>query len=146
MSSQKNKLNSKRIEEVKQIIEQSLTHIILYAQKSYSSECCGFVLENGTIIPAQNIIETLYDPSLNSKNAFLISPESWNIARNQNSLIIAIYHSHPNGSADMSLMDQNTLCWPDLCYVIVSIFDTNPKEAKLHWWQDKMINSIDLKI
>lgn len=114
----------------------SINSIILYSQKSFPNEACGFVLDNGSIYPAHNVIDKLCDPSINSKNAFLIDDDSWKIVSSRNNSIVGIYHSHNNGIADMSPADVEFLKWPGLFYVIIALTDHNPIAAKLFWWDN----------
>ena len=139
-------LDANQATQIKELIESGPIHsIITYAQKAYPNECCGFILGNGATIPAQNIIETLYDKSLTSKNAFLIDADSWRVASSNTSPIMCIYHSHTNGDPNMSETDRMTLRWRGLCYLIVGLIDTNPTSAKLFWW-DEDLNELDIKL
>lgn len=136
-----------QIEQIKTRVETvSIRDIIIYAQKTYPNECCGFILESGAVHPAHNVIETLYDPSLTSKTAFLIDDQSWNTARTRESPIIGIYHSHTNGIPDMSKADLSFLRWPNMIYVILGILDTNPIAAKFFWWENNEAQKLDIKI
>ena len=136
-----------RATQIKELIEKgSIYNVISYAQKGYPNECCGFILENGVIFPAQNIIESLHDKSLTSKTAFLIDGESWRHASLNASRIVCIYHSHTNGDADMSEMDKQTLRWRGICYLIIGLVDTNPTSAKLFWWEDEDLHKLDIKL
>jgi proteasome lid subunit RPN8/RPN11 len=131
----------------KTIIETAaISNIIAYAQKTYPGECCGFILENGAVIPAHNVVHMLNEPTLTTCNAFLADAGSWRIASSQKYPIICIYHSHTNGSVYMSDMDKETLSFPGLYYLIVGIIDTNPVAAKLYWWEDELLNNIDITI
>ena len=123
-----------------------LSNIVSYAQKAYPNECCGFVMESGATFPARNVIETLQNQSLTSRNAFLIDGESWEIASSHTSHITCIYHSHTNGDADMSETDKHTLRWPNLYYVVVGLIDTNPTSAKLFWWEEGILHELELKL
>lgn len=132
--------------QLKQQIETiSLSSIILYAQKAYPNECCGFVLDGGIVIPAHNVIESLYDKSLNSKNAFLIDETSWKVASTHSSPIRCIYHSHPNGDAAMSPLDMATLTWTEISYLVVGLIDTRPIVAKLYWWENGL-QELDIQL
>jgi proteasome lid subunit RPN8/RPN11 len=132
---------------VKEHIEQvSISSIIKYAQQVFPNEACGFVLDNGAVHPARNIVDSLHNKSLTSRNAFLIDPESWKIASSRESPIIVIYHSHTNGDSNMSSADTTFLRWDNYFYVVVALVDTNPVSAKLFWWQDKEMNEIELSI
>lgn len=136
-----------RAMQIKKLIEDgSINSIAKYAQRTYPNECCGFVLENGAIFPAQNVIETLYDKSLTSKTAFLIDNESWKLASSNENRIICVYHSHTNGDPNMSKMDRHFLRWPGLCYLIIGLIDTNPISSKLFWWEEDTLYELDIKL
>jgi len=140
-------MDLQRAQQVKGIIEAgTISGVIMYAQKAFPKECCGFILENGAIIPAQNVIENLYDKSLTSENAFLIDDESWRIASTNVNPIMCVYHSHTNGDPNMSGMDRYTLRWSGLCYLIIGLVDTNPIAAKLFWWSGEDLNELDIKL
>lgn len=135
------------IDKIKNIIETtSMRDIIMYAQKTYPNECCGFVLEDGLVHPAHNVIESLYDKALNSKNAFLIDDASWQSANQRDSKIMAIYHSHINGDANASASDRVFFKWPDIFYLVIGILDTSPIAANLYWWEEKSLRVISLNI
>lgn len=136
-----------RATQIKELLESgSIYSIITYAQKAYPNECCGFVLDGGAIFPAQNVIESFQDKSLTQKTAFLIDDESWHRASSHQNRIICIYHSHTNGDSNMSEVDRYTLRWPDLCYIIVGLVDTNPTSAKLFWWENEDLHELDIKL
>lgn len=139
--------DSERAIQIKELIEAgSINNIMTNAQRAYPNECCGFVLANGAVFPAQNIIESLQDKSLTSRNAFLIDGESWRIASTNTSPIICIYHSHTNGDSNMSDADRDMLKWPGLCYLIIGLIDTNPISAKIFWWENEGLNKLDIKL
>lgn len=133
--------------EVKKLLEDGpIYHILQYAQKAYPSEACGFVLIDGVIFPAMNEIARLNDSSLNTKNAFLIDSETFREASSREIPIVCIYHSHSDGSADMSMYDKASLCFDYIYYIIIGVFDHRPISAKLHWWNNKELNSIDINL
>jgi proteasome lid subunit RPN8/RPN11 len=139
--------NDDRVNDIKHLLQkESLDHIITFLQKSFPNEGCGFFFDNGQVQAAHNVIETLGDKSLNSKNAFLIDQQSITIAQHNKHQLLGIYHSHTNGDADMSSYDLQFLRWHDLCYLIVGIVDHNPISAKLFWWDDAQIRQLDLNI
>lgn len=132
---------------IKEQIEQiSIPSIIKYAQMVYPNECCGFILENGSVHPAQNVIEDLYDKSLTGRNAFLIDEQSWQIASNRESPIIGIYHSHTNGDSNMSSADTTFLHCDEYCYLILGLVDSSPTSAKLFWWEEKELKQLTVTI
>jgi proteasome lid subunit RPN8/RPN11 len=133
--------------QIKELLEKApILDIISYAQRTYPNECCGFILESGIIYPAHNVVDSLYNKSLTSKNAFLIDDVSWNMASNQKSPIAGIYHSHPNGNPNMSAEDEVMLHWENMYYVIVGLIDHNPIAAKLFWWEQGVLNDLHIKI
>jgi len=123
-----------------------VANIIAYGQREYPNESCGFLLDGGAIHPARNVISNLYDRSLTPENAFLIDDESWKLASQRKTPIIGIYHTHTNGSPDMSESDKKFLSWRDLCYVIVALVDTKPVAAKLFWWEQDLLNELPINI
>ncbi len=136
-----------RIEKIKYCIEQNSIHsIIKYAQITYPNECCGFILENGSIHPAQNVVHNLYNMTLTAKNAFLIDANSWSLASNRESPIVGIYHSHTNGIADMSTADQAFLQWQQYCYLIIALTDTNPVASKIFWWEKNELRELQVNM
>lgn len=122
----------------------SITDIISYAQKTYPNEACGFITENGSIYPAHNVISMLGDASLTAENAFLIDNNSWKIAASHG--IVGIYHSHTNGNPEMSGADQEYLRWRDLFYVIIGLIDHNPIAAKIFWWENSELCSMNINL
>lgn len=140
-------LDSNQAIQIKELLENGpIQNVITYAQKAYPNECCGFIMKDGAIFPAQNIIETLQDKSLTSKTAFLIDDESWKIANLYTSHIACIYHSHTNGDPDMSEIDKHTLRWQDLYYVIIGLIDAGPTSINLFWWEDKDLHKLNIKL
>jgi proteasome lid subunit RPN8/RPN11 len=122
----------------------SIQDICLYAQKSFPNEACGFILVNGIIQPSHNIIASIGNPALNTKNAFLIDAESWKIASSRG--IAGIYHTHTNGDPEMSIVDVEYLKWKDLFYIIVGIIDHNPVAAKIFWWENEELKDLALNL
>ncbi len=132
---------------IKERVEQiSISSIIKHAQMVYPNECCGFILENGSIQSAQNVIHNLYDKSLTSRNAFLIDGQSWHIASNRESPIIGIYHSHTNGDSNMSSSDTTFLKWDSHYYLIIALTDSNPVSSKLFWWENAELKELKIKL
>lgn len=74
------------------------TQILNHADSCGEAECCGFVINNEIYIPCKNI-------SSDPKNYFEISPDDW-ITAEQQGVITAIVHSHPNGLPILSEADQ----------------------------------------
>ena len=132
---------------IKALLEtNSISTIVLYAQKGYPNECCGFMCADGVVFPANNIIDTIGNRSISAKTAFLIDPKSWEVAVKYKHPIRLIYHSHTNGDTNMSAADIKFLKWPDLFYLIVGLIDTNPIAAKLYWWQNETLYDLPITL
>ena len=76
------------------MIEKILNH----AKQCGEAECCGFVIDNKTYLPCNNISPT-------PTETFEIPPDDW-IKAEQKGEITAIVHSHPNGFPILSEADQ----------------------------------------
>ncbi|MCB9852184.1 MAG: Mov34/MPN/PAD-1 family protein [Phycisphaerales bacterium] len=73
-----------------------------YAASAGPAECCGLVLREG-IRPCQNVL-----PDDSARVAYQFSPaDAIFVAENADAgTILAIYHSHPEGPADWSAIDE----------------------------------------
>ena len=119
------------------LAETILPQIIYTSIKSFPNECCGFILEDYSFQPAFNAISTLNKPSLNSKNSFLIDPETFKNINLLSKRIFAIYHSHTNGIADLSGYDMHSLKDTNIYNLIIGINDHKFTEAKLHLYNQE---------
>lgn len=94
------------------IFSSTKEHIKWHSLQFQDEECCGFVLENGTIYRAENAAQ-------DKKHRFSICPKSF-IDASKLGKIIAIYHSHPNGSLKFSQSDIQNSNNHNLDYIIYS--------------------------
>ncbi|MFQ0999949.1 C40 family peptidase [Gilliamella sp. BG6] len=74
------------------------TQILNHAISCGEAECCGFVIDNKTYLPCNNISHT-------PTETFEISSDDW-IRAEQQGEITAIVHSHPDGLPILSQADQ----------------------------------------
>ncbi|NUE95217.1 phage tail protein [Gilliamella sp. ESL0232] len=74
------------------------TQILNHAKQCGEAECCGFVIDNKSYLPCNNISPT-------PTETFEISSDDW-IRAEQQGEITAIVHSHPNGLPILSQADQ----------------------------------------
>jgi proteasome lid subunit RPN8/RPN11 len=86
--------------------------ILNHAKQCGEAECCGFVIDNKTYLPCNNISSTPIE-------TFEIAPDDW-IRAEQLGEITAIVHSHPNGfpilsEADQFYQQQTGLPWWLVC-------------------------------
>ena len=121
--------------------QHTVASLLDHAYKALPNECCGLLLANGTIHPANNVAHLLGDARLTQRTAFMIDQDSWSKASNRESPIIGIYHSHTDGNADMSPSDRLYLNRPELCYLIIGITEQYTN-IKLHWWTEQELHHI----
>ena len=74
------------------------TQILNHAISCGEAECCGFVIDNKSYLPCNNISPT-------PTETFEIATEDW-ITAEQQGEITAVVHSHPNGLPILSQADQ----------------------------------------
>ena len=74
------------------------TQILNHAKQCGEAECCGFILDNKTYLPCNNISPTPIE-------TFEISPDDW-IKAEQQGTITTVVHSHPDGLPILSQADQ----------------------------------------
>lgn len=140
-------MNLEQATQLKEIIEgTAANNILTHSQKMFPFEACGFVLEDGVVVPSYNSIEALNNPVLTKKNAFLINKEGWQAAMSLGKKILGIWHSHTDGSIEMSNADKKFLLWPDLCYIIVGLVDHNPTGARLYWWDKDILEHVEITL
>lgn len=101
-----------------------LAQIQQHAAAEYPKECCGFVIDQGNnvfcVVKCVNLYpdlplddKTPKNPVKSSRNSFLISTLD-EIEASKRGNIIAVYHSHPDGKAEMSAGD--ILASEETCY------------------------------
>ncbi len=107
-------------------------------EKSYPSECCGFLLGKTTdggkcvlrVKPSQN---SAAKP--NQRNRYIIDPldylENNKSARSRGEEILGFFHSHPDAEARPSIFDTEH-AWPWYSYIIVSV-KSGRAEALTSW-------------
>jgi proteasome lid subunit RPN8/RPN11 len=88
------------------------TQILNHAKQCGEAECCGFVIDNKSYLPCNNISPT-------PTETFEISSDDW-IKAEQKGEITAIVHSHPDGlpilsEADQFYQQQTGLDWWLVC-------------------------------
>lgn len=121
-----------------EISEDQLKLVSEEGEKSYPSECCGFLLgktsDGGKCVlrvkPSQN---SAAKP--NQRNRYLIDPRDYleinKDARRRGEEILGFFHSHPDAEARPSEFDTEH-AWPWYSYIIVSV--KNGKAGALTSW------------
>ncbi len=112
--------------------DEVLASIRQHGTEAYPDECCGALIgdESGQVIEALALSNTTTDER---KRRFLIGPEAYRTAEKRASetgqTLIGFYHSHPNHPAVPSAFDL-AHAWPNLRYLIVSVRNGRPEEAR----------------
>ena len=106
----------------KDIKQQIKTHSL----GEYPNECCGFVVSDSV---NKNIVFPCKNISQNSKIHFEIDPEEYLRASSAGE-IVAVYHSHPNGSSKFSEFDEQISNGLELKSILYSV-----KEDKFNEYQ-----------
>ena len=97
--------------------------ILTHTQSQYPLEACGFLSGRDGVVmnqyPIHNRLqsETEYEMEPTEMLSAFLAMES------QNEELIAIYHSHPQGSAHPSPTDIAQAYYPDAVQIIVSLVD-----------------------
>jgi proteasome lid subunit RPN8/RPN11 len=103
-----------------------------HAARVYPNECCGALLgpAPGRVTRAFPLDNTFPDQQ---RRRFLVGPDEYRRAEVRAGDIglslLGFYHSHPDHPAEPSQFDLDH-AWPNLSYLIVSVRQGQPKEAR----------------
>ena len=89
-----------------------------HALKEAPHECCGLIVSVGkdvNVLPCKN-------GSSKPEHHFIIPPRDY-VRASSAGKIEAIYHSHPDGPAEFSLMDQQNYCATKERFILYSVKD-----------------------
>ena len=109
-----------------------IADIRAHGAATYPYECCGALIghESGRVLEAFALPNTTDGER---RRRFLIGPEEYRIAdaraRELHADVVGFYHSHPDHPAVPSAFDLEH-AWPNLSYVIVSVRNGEPAEAR----------------
>jgi len=119
--------------------------IIAHAKRDAPRECCGIIAgrdgaptrlhETRNIAEGNRFYEI--DPRQLIDLEFRLLPE-------QDSEIVAIYHSHPESPAFPSATDVRLAFWPDAIYVICSLADGDRPEVRGFRIRDGEVSEVTL--
>jgi cysteine synthase B len=114
------------------IAEHELVALRRHAARIYPNECCGALLgpTAGRVTQAFPLDNTFPDTQ---RRRFLVGPEEYRRAEaralDTGLQLLGFYHSHPDHPAEPSQFDLDH-AWPNLSYLIVSVRQGQPKEAR----------------
>jgi cysteine synthase B len=114
------------------IAEPELVALRRHAARTYPNECCGALLgpKQGRVTQAFPLDNTFPDAQ---RRRFLVGPDEYRRAEARASdtglNLLGFYHSHPDHPAEPSQFDLDH-AWPNLSYLIVSVRQGQPKEAR----------------
>jgi cysteine synthase B len=114
------------------IPETAMIAIRRHAARIYPNECCGALLgpSAGHVTEAFVLDNTFPDTQ---RRRFLVGPDEYRRAEKRASetglRLLGFYHSHPDHPAEPSQFDLDH-AWPNLSYLIVSVRQGQPKEAR----------------
>jgi cysteine synthase B len=111
---------------------EQMTAIRRHGSRIYPDECCGALLgpKTGEVTDAYPLDNTFPD---GKRRRFLVGPDEYRRAEaraTETGLhLLGFYHSHPDHPAEPSQFDLDH-AWPNMSYVIVSVRQGQPKEAR----------------
>lgn len=114
------------------VTDDQLTAIRRHGARTYPDECCGALLgpKAGEVSEAYPLDNTFPD---GQRRRFLVGPDEYRRAEARAAetglQLIGFYHSHPDHPAEPSQFDLDH-AWPNLSYLIVSVRQGQPKEAR----------------
>lgn len=113
------------------------------AQHSPNSEICGLV---GAIDTRPTCVYPITNVADDPDHHFLLDGkqqiDAMRQMRERNENLFAIYHSHPNGSAQPSQEDIQKAAYPDTLYLIISLASTNSPEINGYYIREGAIETV----
>jgi proteasome lid subunit RPN8/RPN11 len=119
----------------------TLRHAI---ESSYPHECCGVLLgrSEGARLIVQRVVRTLNPMS--TKGSFAISDHEMRrvrvLAAEAELHILAVFHSHPSGSTELSSRDRASLEYSEWPWVIITQ-DPKTREVLFTWYKNQGIDT-----
>jgi [CysO sulfur-carrier protein]-S-L-cysteine hydrolase len=99
-----------------------LDQILQHAKSAYPNEGCGLVVGQTSaerFIPITNLSASPTEYEMDPAELIRVLRE----LRGTGDRLVAIYHSHPNGPAELSRKDIERAYYPDAAQVVVSLSD-----------------------
>ncbi len=123
----------------------ALKDAIQHALDTYPRECCGFIRRSG-VTRCENAQDTLraQQPDAfprDARSGFALSAEDhirlYESAGTANP-VLAVYHSHPDGSSSMSELDRQSMCFagrpllPGILHLVIACDAHRIRAAAIH--------------
>ena len=100
--------------------------MLAHAHGEYPNECCGLLAGKGadvaTFFPMTNTHQSPVSYFMDPKEQFTVVKQM----RNEDTDLLAIFHSHPHTQAYPSSTDVGLAYYPDALYIIISLAERNP--------------------
>jgi proteasome lid subunit RPN8/RPN11 len=104
-----------------------------HGRRAYPEECCGILLgtigDDGPRVASLIAIDNVHEQE--RRRRYLIAPRDYLAAEREAKarglVVLGIYHSHPDHSAEPSAHDRE-LAWPNLHYLILAVAKGAPGE------------------
>ncbi len=130
-----------------------LKELTAHALEDYPSECCGFILQSSSgglrTLRMKNVQDEYHrrfpgEFPRTSRTAYWMDPAALlklhKDLRSAEERVLAIYHSHPEGSTEFSEEDRRQALWsgepvfPDISYLVLSIQQKKFSGSALYRW------------
>ena len=109
------------------------------ARSAYPRECCGLLVGRGDPASRLDVLRVVASPNLapgSGRDRFEVDPKvRFDLMKELGDgpdRMVGHYHSHPDAPAVPSATDLEMAFEPDLVWIIVSVFDGRPREARAH--------------
>ena len=126
---------------------EALKQIIDHAYAEYPYEVCGLMGGHDYTV---EIAAHIPNASLTPHTAFELERQAMVdqivAFQRDNQEVVAIYHSHPNGSADPSERDIAEATWPDAVYVIIGLGDLETPDVRAWTLRDGEVEPVEITL
>jgi [CysO sulfur-carrier protein]-S-L-cysteine hydrolase len=119
--------------------------VIGHAKQAYPNEGCGLLAGWKAVerfIAMKNVSSSPSEYEMDPAELLQVLRE----LRNSGEQLLAIYHSHPHGPAELSKKDIERACYPEAAQVVVSLADLQHPECAAFRVVDGVIIPIELHV
>jgi proteasome lid subunit RPN8/RPN11 len=124
-----------------------LEQIVEHARQEYPYEVCGLIGGHDdvaeTVVPVPNASLTPRVRFEMERQPMVDAVIGFQRAGRE---VVAIYHSHPEGEADLSEYDVAQATWPDAIYLVVGLDEQQQPDLQAWTIQNGEVESVELEI